>query len=53
MTIQLHSWDIMNHKGGWCEKFYDSTSEDMAEMPSLEEALKNVEARPDLPSPVK
>lgn len=35
--------DIMNHKGGWCEKFYDSTSEDMAEMPSLEEALKNVE----------
>ncbi|WP_051411273.1 serine hydrolase domain-containing protein [Ruminococcus flavefaciens] len=35
--------DIMNHKGGWCEKFYDSTSEDMAEMLSLEEALKNVE----------
>lgn len=35
--------DIMNHKGGWCEKFYDSTSEDMDEMPSLEEALKNVE----------
>ena len=35
--------DIMNHKGGWCEKFYDSTSPDMAEMPSLEEALKNVE----------
>ncbi len=35
--------DIMNHKGGWCEKFYDSTSEDMAAMPSLEEALRNVE----------
>lgn len=35
--------DIMNHKGGWCEKFYDSTSPDMAEMPSLEEALQNVE----------
>lgn len=35
--------DIMDHKGGWCEKFYDSTSEDMAEMPSLEEALRNVE----------
>ena len=35
--------DIMNHKGGWCEKFYDSTSADMAAMPSLEEALRNTE----------
>lgn len=35
--------DIMNHRGGWCEKFYDSTSEDMTEMPSLEEALRNTE----------
>ncbi len=35
--------DIMNHKGGWCEQFYTYTSENMAEMPSLEEALRNTE----------